>query len=102
VTAGALRVGFTEDARAQLAAIKMWWQANRHGAPDLFADELEHALAELSELPHMGAASADARLPGVRRLLLSRTQYHVYYRVADDSLTVLAVWHTKRGRPPRL
>ena len=101
MTTEALRVIFTHAARAQLAAIKAWWAANRHGAPDLFADELARALAELVMLPDLGTASTDPRLPGVRRLLLARTQYLLYYRVADESLVVLAVWHTKRGnRPP--
>ncbi len=42
------------------------------------------------------------RAPGVRRLLLRATRYHVYYRVRDETLEVLAVWHATRGTGPGL
>jgi len=40
----------------------------------------------------------------MRRILMPRTRYHVYYVVADEERRVLvhAVWHTARGRGPRL
>jgi plasmid stabilization system protein ParE len=40
----------------------------------------------------------------VRRMLLPRTQYCVYYFIDETArlVTVLAVWHTARGRGPKL
>jgi hypothetical protein len=43
-----------------------------------------------------------ATLKDVRHVTLSRIRYHLYYRVAGDSLEVLALWHTSLGRPPDL
>jgi hypothetical protein len=40
----------------------------------------------------------------MRRILMPRTRYHVYYVVAEDERLVLvhAVWHTARGQGPKL
>jgi hypothetical protein len=42
------------------------------------------------------------RARGVRRLLLRATRYHVYYRVREETLEVLALWHATRGTGPGL
>jgi plasmid stabilization system protein ParE len=41
---------------------------------------------------------------GVRRLLLPRSQYWVYYEVDDEreEVRVLAVWRALRGKAPPL
>jgi plasmid stabilization system protein ParE len=39
----------------------------------------------------------------VRRVLMPRTRYHLYYRqLATREIEVVAVWHTSRGRGPAL
>ena len=40
----------------------------------------------------------------VRRILLRRTRYHVYYTCDPESgsAVIRAVWHAARGRTPRL
>ena len=45
---------------------------------------------------------AESHYQGVRRVTLSRIRYYLYYRVADDALQVLALWHTSRGLGPSL
>jgi len=43
-------------------------------------------------------------IPGVRRILLSQSRYHVYY-VHDEKrgeVLVLAIWSAVRGRGPRV
>jgi plasmid stabilization system protein ParE len=37
-----------------------------------------------------------------RRLLLTETQYHIYFDVDEDAgeVLVVAIWHASRGRPP--
>jgi hypothetical protein len=54
--------------------------------------------------PHCGVAYDAPRPAGARRLLLRKTGYHVYFTV-DDALgvvTIRAIWHPARKRPPRL
>lgn len=41
---------------------------------------------------------------GVRRMLLARTSYHLYYVIDESagSVELLALWHTRRGSKPTL
>lgn len=82
--------------------IHEWWRANRKAAPSLFRDELEEILEALAQTPTLGAAALDEELRDVRRALMKRTRYHIYYRVLGDTLEVLAIWHTARGQGPGL
>jgi len=50
----------------------------------------------------IGAHARSERLPGVRRIHLSRIQYYLYYRVSADEIDVLAFWHVSRGSSPPL
>ena len=79
-----------------------WWRANRDAVPNLFASELERMLAAIAVMPTFGAPAQSERAPGVRRVLLRKTRYHVYYRVRGNTLEVLAAWHAARGVGPRL
>ncbi len=38
--------------------------------------------------------------PGIRRVVLRTTRYHVYYQVEKDTVTVVAIWSAVRGRGP--
>jgi plasmid stabilization system protein ParE len=42
-----------------------------------------------------------ARISATRRLHLGRIRYFVYYRVKNDELAVLSVWHVSRATAPR-
>ena len=80
--------------------IETWWKANRLAAPDLFRRELETTVTAVATSPMLGALStADDEFPDVRRVLMRRTRYYVYYRVIGE---VLAIWHTARGEGPTL
>jgi len=78
-----------------------WWREHRRAAPDLFTDELEAALLALAEMPTLGTRYEPDPRP-VRRLLLSRTHYHVYFMQETDRVYVVAIWSAFRGRAPRL
>lgn len=88
----------------QIRAAAEWWIANRSKAPELFAEDLESALALIDELPNAGESVRHARITGLRRVLLGRVQYFLYYTVSVDAgvVEVLALWHTSRGRMPPL
>jgi plasmid stabilization system protein ParE len=94
----------TPDADAQALQAVEWWRSNRIAAPDLFAEELAGAFDLLARAPDIGRRYRRAGIPGLRRILLPATRYHVYYvHVPDeDACVVLAVWSAVRGRPPRL
>ena len=94
------RVLLTPEAEEQLRATDEWWQENRTTSPDLFIDEFERVVELLREMPGLGPRFRRATIPGVRRILLRRSGYWVYY-VPDESRSlvyVLAVWSGRRGR----
>ena len=98
-----MRIVFHPRAVEDATRIDSWWTANRPAAPGLVHRELEAAVAAVADLPTLGASStAESELPGVRRVLMTRTRYHVYYRVTADVLEVLAIWHAVRGEGPTL
>lgn len=98
----ALRVVFARRATRDVERIDAWWRENRPAAPDLFVDEVRRAVMILALNPHLGTPAASPRTPGLRRALLERTKYHLYFRVKLDRLEVAAVWHAARGRLPSL
>ena len=99
-----LPVLFTPRAGRNAEEAAAWWRENRPKAPKAFSEELERALEFIAAEPGIGARARNARLAGVRRVLLHRVHYYLYYRVVGAServLEVLAVWHARRGsRPP--
>jgi len=98
------RVGFSRTADAQVETIESWWRENRPAAPDMFSRELESAVRLLETSPLIGKAYPQAPVPEVRRLLIGRSRYHVYWEVdvASTAVTILAVWYAGRGSGPRL
>ncbi len=98
------RVEITSRARAQVLEISRWWRANRGLRPGLFGDEFRTARRQLARFPLTGPNYDAPGFTHVRRLLLVRTQHHVYY-LLDDALKaviIVAVWHTARGDEPPL
>jgi plasmid stabilization system protein ParE len=91
-------------ADTQIRAIEAWWAANREKAPDLFANELVAALRLIVTTPDAGQPYGTFAALAVRRVLLARSLYHVYfsYDVGADVVKVRAVWHARRGRGPAL
>jgi len=64
----------------------------------------EQALRQLLSTPMAGLAYPTTKRPAMRRLLLPRTGYHVYFALErDESVVVIhSVWGARRGRGPRL
>ena len=96
-----MKVELSREADAQVAAIDAWWREHRLAAPELFTNELEQALADLAAMPSLGTIY-EIGDPGVRRLLLRRSHYHLYFLRERDRIYVVAVWSAFRGRGPKL
>jgi plasmid stabilization system protein ParE len=62
---------------------------------------VERVLAAVARLEHLPAMGRPGRVPGTRELLVQKTQYLVPYRVRDDVVEILRVFHTSRRVPPR-
>jgi plasmid stabilization system protein ParE len=98
----ARRVRISARAEANIRALSRWWAEHRLSAPGAVADDLEAALTLLSEQPGIGTKYDSTRVLGVRRLFLTRLSHFVYYRATEETLDVLAVWHSSREHQPTL
>jgi plasmid stabilization system protein ParE len=101
---GGYSVALAAKARAHLAAIQRWWLANRPAAPDLFGAEFRAAARRVASAPLSAAVYRTMNGREIRRLLMPRSRYHVYFEVRDASreVFILAIWHAARGRSPAL
>ena len=96
------RVVVTETAARHLHQVLSWLSDNHPRGYRVFESELRKALHRLAIVPFSGAPYPHR--PGTRRLLLRRSQYHLYYRVDSENerVEVRAVWATRRGARPEL
>ena len=97
-----MQIRTTPRANTQINQIDEWWLQNRTAAPSLFLDEFHDCIALLRQSPRAGTEYWHYKVQGVRRVLLQRSGYHVYYVVGDDEIRIVAVWHAKRGSGPPL
>jgi plasmid stabilization system protein ParE len=88
----------TRRAAREIRAASKWWDENRPAAPDAFRDAIDKAFELICTQPNIGTVATNVKLPGVRRILLSKIQYYLYYRVKSKPQTVevVAIWHTSR------
>ena len=97
-----LRLRITARAALEIERADAWWRENRLAVPGAVREDLKGAFNLLLQQPGVGIQVVTARLPGTRRLYLKRIRYFLYYRVQDDNLFVLSVWHSSRGSGPNV
>ena len=73
-------------------------------SPALFWDELEAAGRRLLVEPRAGRRWVSAKGRAMLRLLLERTENHLYYTYDPDKelIRIWCLWGARRGREPRL
>jgi hypothetical protein len=80
-----------------------WWREHRD-AKRLFAQEFLAAIRHLRTSPETGALYGRRRGRIIRRWLMPKTEYQVYYRFDREQnlLVIYSVWSARRGRGPTL
>lgn len=98
------QVKTSRKAASQVRSAARWWVQNRTKAPQAFTEELERAFDLICGFPTVGEPVPHSKVPGVRRILLGRVQYHLYYTVepAIEIVEILALWHTSREGSPEV
>jgi toxin ParE1/3/4 len=87
-----LPVLFRPDAATELTEAWDWYEAKREGLGGEFVICVEAAIARAARNPDV-----NPRVHGeVRRALVRRFPYGVFYLVEDQALLVLAVAHVRR------
>lgn len=99
-----LQLRYAKRAVRQIAAAAAWWHENRPLAPMLFERELAQAIRVIEENATLFAELKTTKAKGIRRVVMARSRYYLYWHVVDDGSVaeVLACWHTSRGRHPPL
>jgi plasmid stabilization system protein ParE len=87
-----LAVVFRASASTQVVDARAWYDKQRQGLGAEFSRSLESAVNRVARNP----LSAPVVHQDVRRVLLKRFPYSVFYMVEDDSLLVLSCMHTRR------
>lgn len=97
-----LQVRLVPRAARQARRIDQWWRENRTASRELFTSELAAAIESLAAAPELGSRYELSSVPGIRRVLLRATQFHVYYDLDGTTVWILAIWSCRRGRSPPL
>jgi hypothetical protein len=73
-------------------------------APDLFKDEPAVLVHQLETIEHFGTPHPTPRRLWLKRALLERTGFHVYFETIEraQEVRILVLWHARRGREPKL
>jgi toxin ParE1/3/4 len=82
----------TPDAERDLAEAKRWYERQHRGLGEEFLLCVEEALDRIRLLPEAYREVA----PGVRRVIVKRFPYGLYYRVDPDQIAIIALYHCKR------
>jgi plasmid stabilization system protein ParE len=87
-----LRVRVTPEAQADLADARDWYETASAGLGADFLDEVEATLRSAAEWPN----AAPVVEGPMRRALVTRFPYGVFYAVESDELVVLGCVHVRR------
>jgi hypothetical protein len=100
----AVRIEFAPEALEQIRTVHDWWKNHRPAAPDLLHEELAATLEIIGSSPSAARAYPFSAIPGLRRMLMPRTRYHLYFSFHEQRALIFvhALWHASRGHGPKL
>lgn len=95
----AYRLKFSARVLREIGEAQEWYELQSPGLGEEFIAATELQLKRLEQAPLLYAEV----IPGVRRALLPRFPYGLFYAVRDDLVHILAVLHDARnpGRWPK-
>ena len=85
-------VEFRKEARNDASAAHQWYEEKRSGLGEQFALALEAKIGEIARHPE----SHPVVHRSVRRALIERFPYGVFYVTDPSRITVVAVFHARR------
>jgi len=87
-----ISVGFEAGAADDARAAYDWYEEQQRGLGVRFFDAVSDAVDRIAEAPH----GYPEQYRGLRRILVERFPYAIYYRVYPSQVSVVAVFHGKR------
>jgi plasmid stabilization system protein ParE len=93
----ALELYVSRRTAREIERIVQWWAINRPAALGAVRKELQNVMDLLLMQPDIGTPVGEAGSSGVRRFHVERIRYWLYYRVRQNRLEVVSIWHSSRG-----
>jgi addiction module RelE/StbE family toxin len=90
-----MTVRFLRAALRDLAAIDQYIRQDNPDAANRVIAHIEAHIGQLLLFPYSGRP---ARPTGTRELVLPRLPYIVTYRITDDQIDILRIWHMAQRR----
>jgi plasmid stabilization system protein ParE len=87
-----LRLVVNPEAEADLDEARRWYEAERVGLGNELIDAVDAVLDRVQRAPRLYAKMFQE----LRLALVRRFPYAVVYRIDEDQITVVAVYHTHR------
>jgi plasmid stabilization system protein ParE len=81
------------EARTELDQAYRWYESQEVGLGDDFLEQVQDTLRRISQLPE----SYPAVYRDVRRAVVRRFPYSIYYRIVSSRVIVTAVLHGRRN-----
>lgn len=92
------RVRFRKQAEEDLVEAYRWYESRIPGLGVRLLSSVDSVVKLIESQPLIFRES----LPGIRRALLNRFPYSVYFRFLDNEIEIVAILHQKRNQPDRL
>ncbi len=87
------RVAFRPEAKAEFTEAIDWYEVQRSGLGNEFAEAVEATIQKLIEYPF----AYPVFYKDVRRAPVQRFPYGVFYSSNEEPILVLAIFHSKRN-----
>lgn len=84
-----MKLVYHPAAEAEVVAAARFYEERVSGLGTEFLDEFDRGISMILEAPHIGRVIRD----DVRRYLMPRFPYGLYYRIVGDELRMLVVKH---------
>jgi len=91
-------VRWTPQAADDLEAITHFIAADSPYYASLLAVDVLNAVERLQIFPHLGRVVPEVQAPDIREIVLGN--YRIVYRIRDDVVEILTVWHGSRLLDP--
>jgi toxin ParE1/3/4 len=90
-----VRIRWTPEAFANLESIVLYIAEESSESAQKTADDIYQRIEHLVTFPNRGRPG---REPGTRELVMSPLPYIAVYRVSDNTVEILQLWHGARKR----
>ncbi len=84
---------YRAEARVELEDAYNWYEDQEEGLGEAFLDSVDGSLDRIEQRPE----SCAVVLKDIRRVVVKRFPYVIYYRVISSRVIVIAVFHGKRN-----